>query len=204
MRSMPLTLSLTLLLMLFTACSNAPTDGGDAGIQVGTSTTAHVPPVVIHTADAPPPVLAPILVVHFSPSGGCTDMVVKLIQSASVRVHLFAYSFTSQPVVAALIGAKRQGVEVIVVLDKTDLKNPRVKDLRAAGIPVYIDSKHAIMHEKVTIVDRDRFETGSFNYTFAAETKNAENCLRVDDVPGIVDLYEQNFQLHKGHSVAVR
>jgi len=43
--------------------------------------------------------------------------------------------------------------------------------------------------------------TGSFNFTMAAENKNAENLLILDDLPEITRPYRENFQNHLKHSV---
>ena len=52
---------------------------------------------------------------------------------------------------------------------------------RTAGIPTFIDAKHAIAHNKIMIIDRETVITGSFNFTKAAEEKNAENLLIIKD-----------------------
>jgi phosphatidylserine/phosphatidylglycerophosphate/cardiolipin synthase-like enzyme len=44
-----------------------------------------------------------------------------------------------------------------------------------------IDSAHAIAHNKVMILDGKTVITGSFNFTKAAEEKNAENLLTIKD-----------------------
>ncbi len=49
------------------------------------------------------------------------------------------------------------------------------------GIPVKIDAQHAIAHNKVMIIDGETVITGSFNFTKAAEEKNAENLLVIRD-----------------------
>jgi phosphatidylserine/phosphatidylglycerophosphate/cardiolipin synthase-like enzyme len=46
------------------------------------------------------------------------------------------------------------------------------------NIPTYIDSKHTIAHNKIMIIDKATVITGSFNFTKAAEEKNAENLLK--------------------------
>ena len=46
-----------------------------------------------------------------------------------------------------------------------------------AGIPVLIDAKHAIAHNKVMVIDDETIVTGSFNFTNQAEHSNAENLL---------------------------
>lgn len=188
-------------LLFLIGCGTNSTDQLDASHPpVATTSVAVIHAPAVHIETPPPP--APILIARFSP--GCTDMIVKLIQSTQTRVHVLAYSFTSEPITAALIGAKRAGHEVVVVLDKSDARSPRARELKAAGVPVFIDSKHAIMHDKFVLVDNSRLETGSFNFTAAAEVRNAENCMRVDDAPGIVAQYESEYLIHRNHAVAMR
>ena len=69
-----------------------------------------------------------------------------------------------------------------------------------AGIPVYIDHKHAIAHNKIMLIDGRAVLTGSFNFTKAAEEKNAENLLILQDKPDLYAAYEKNFQTHLRHA----
>ncbi|NMW20140.1 MAG: hypothetical protein HKK67_00580 [Chlorobiaceae bacterium] len=64
----------------------------------------------------------------------------------------------------------------------------------------YIDAVHAIAHNKIIIIDRSTLLTGSFNFTKAAEEKNAENLLILKGNKRLVDRYVQNFIEHKGYS----
>ncbi|HET6513584.1 MAG TPA: phospholipase D-like domain-containing protein [Thermodesulfovibrionales bacterium] len=68
------------------------------------------------------------------------------------------------------------------------------------GILTYIDSQHAIAHNKIMIIDKEVVITGSFNFTKAAEDKNAENLivLRSGEV---AKTYIKNWQKHKAHSM---
>ncbi len=68
-----------------------------------------------------------------------------------------------------------------------------------AGIPTFIDDKHAIAHNKVMIIDKAKVITGSFNFTKAAEEKNAENVLIIKD-KALAKVYIENWEKHKGHS----
>ena len=61
------------------------------------------------------------------------------------------------------------------------------------GIPVKIDAKHAIAHNKVMIIDGETVITGSFNFTKAAEENNAENLLRIHDKK-LAERYIGNWQ----------
>ena len=51
------------------------------------------------------------------------------------------------------------------------------------AIQPLIDDKHAIAHSKVMVIDSATIITGSFNFTKAAEEKNAENLLMITDAP---------------------
>jgi phosphatidylserine/phosphatidylglycerophosphate/cardiolipin synthase-like enzyme len=62
-----------------------------------------------------------------------------------------------------------------------------------------IDANHAISHNKVMIIDGETVITGSFNFTKAAQEKNAENLLIVRD-QALAAQYTQNWKAHWQHS----
>jgi phosphatidylserine/phosphatidylglycerophosphate/cardiolipin synthase-like enzyme len=141
--------------------------------------------------------------VYFSPHGGCTDAILCEINQAKSEILLQAYSFTSQPIAQALIRAHKRGVKISAVLDKSNRgrKYSAATFLKNMGIPVFIDDQHAIAHNKIMIIDNRVVITGSFNFTAAAENKNAENLLILDDLPDLTRAYQENFQKHLRHAV---
>jgi len=50
------------------------------------------------------------------------------------------------------------------------------------------------MHNKFMVVDGDAVQTGSFNYTTSAATRNAENVLVVQDSPELAKAYQSEFK----------
>jgi phosphatidylserine/phosphatidylglycerophosphate/cardiolipin synthase-like enzyme len=84
---------------------------------------------------------------------------------------------------SALIQAARRGVDVRVVVDKSNAtaRYTVATYLANQGISVRVDYRYAIMHDKFIVVDGDTVEEGSFNYTAAAESRNAENVLVLRD-----------------------
>ena len=62
------------------------------------------------------------------------------------------------------------------------------------GVPIRIDGQYAVMHNKFMVVDGTTVETGSFNYTEAAEKKNAENLLILHDQPEVAGQYLAHWQ----------
>ena len=101
------------------------------------------------------------------------------LDRAKTTVRVQAYSFTSESIASALKRAHNRGVDVQVILDKSQ-PYTSATFLTHAKIPVSIESKHAIAHNKVMIIDGNTVITGSFNFTKAAEEKNAENLLIIE------------------------
>lgn len=134
--------------------------------------------------------------VAFSPQGGITDMIVQELNSAKKLIEVQTYSFTSAPIAQALVDAHRRGVNVRVILDKSQKseKYSSATYLTNNGVPTHIDRSFAIAHSKITIVDRADVITGSFNFTKSAEENNAENCLILRGNRQLVDLYEKNWE----------
>lgn len=144
---------------------------------------------------------SPSISVCFTPGGECTDLVVKELNEAKESVLVQAYSFTSAPIARALVDAKKRGVKVEVILDKSNktAKYSAADFLRNMDITPLIDSQHAIAHNKIMIIDDKTVITGSFNFTKAAEEKNAENLLVISD-KDLAEKYTENWKIHAHHS----
>lgn len=139
--------------------------------------------------------------VYFSPEGGCTEAVVDALNHATNSVLVQAYSFTSEPIARALVDAQKRHVRVQVILDRSQRteKYSEADFLMHYGIPPLIDAKHAIAHNKIMVIDGYLILTGSFNFTKAAEEKNAENLLVIND-PVLADKYTRNWHAHQAHA----
>jgi phosphatidylserine/phosphatidylglycerophosphate/cardiolipin synthase-like enzyme len=144
---------------------------------------------------------ADITKVCFSPRGGCTDSIVDQINAAKSEILVQAHSFTSASIAKALLNAYKRGVKVEAILDRSQRKEKYTSAtlLVNAGIPTFIDDKHAIAHNKIMIIDNEMVITGSFNFTKAAEEKNAENVLIIKSKE-LANIYVGNWYNHKQHS----
>ena len=139
--------------------------------------------------------------VYFSPNGGTTQAIIKEINEAKSEILVQAYSFTSSPIAKALVDANKRGVKVEAILDKSQRKESYTEAtfLSNMKVPTYIDSKHAIAHNKVMVIDKTTVITGSFNFTKAAEQKNAENLLIIKS-KDLAKVYLDNWGEHREHS----
>lgn len=139
--------------------------------------------------------------VCFSPDGRCTFAIVKQIDNAKSEIFIQAYSFTSAPIAKALINAHKRGINIEAILDKSNVTGnySSATFLSNNGIPVFIDAVHAIAHNKLMVIDKEIVITGSFNFTKAAEEKNAENLLIIKSKE-LSKTYIENWIKHKEHS----
>ena len=131
------------------------------------------------------------------PQDECAEQLIEFIGSAEKSVHVMIYSLTKEEIAEALAEARKRGLDVRVVMDKTQAAGPYSKDefLAEHGVPVkLVDPEgYAIMHHKVTIVDGSAFSTGSFNYSENADSGSAENLLLVHS-EAMASRMEQEFE----------
>jgi phosphatidylserine/phosphatidylglycerophosphate/cardiolipin synthase-like enzyme len=144
--------------------------------------------------------------VAFSPAGGITEMITTEIAKASKSVYVQAYSFTSPEIIKALIDAKKRGIDVRIIVDKSNVagldkdssRAKKMKNLYSSliknDIPLKVDDAFQIAHSKIMIIDGIDVITGSFNFSYSAEHNNAENCLILHGNKQLADTYMKNWQ----------
>lgn len=134
----------------------------------------------------------------FSPDAGSEELVLKVINSSEHSIRLAAYSFTSPPVVKALLAAKRRGVDVRVVVDEKGNKGKSsiaaLNLLVNAGIPTRTIAVYAIHHDKYIVADERHVQNGSFNYSQAAAKSNSENVLVVWNNPELAASFLKHWE----------
>jgi Phosphatidylserine/phosphatidylglycerophosphate/cardiolipin synthases and related enzymes len=68
-----------------------------------------------------------------------------------------------------------------------------------------VNASHAASHNKIVIVDGGHpgaaVITGSYNFTQAAQSKNAENVVVLSGNRRITDRFVENFEYHLGQSI---
>src|SRR5208337_1393995 len=99
----------------------------------------------------------------FSPGGSSLKVVLDAIASAKSSLLVACYEFTSRDIVAAFKASEDRYSQIPI--------------LRRSGIPIRLDRRYEIMHDKFMVIDGDAIETGSFNYSDGAVRHNAENAL---------------------------
>ena len=115
----------------------------------------------------------------FTPAEKCLPKIIKEIDKADSSIKMMAYSFTNPKISEALLTAKERGVNIKILIDKGQFENNynQAKVLKKKRIKVKLDNPTGLAHNKVIIVDDKILITGSYNFSKAAEHKNAENLL---------------------------
>lgn len=155
------------------------------------------------------PARADVLWVKFAPDDDCTGAIVAEFDKAKKSIEYQLFNFTSEPIADALIRAHKRGVKVTLLLDDdaNDVPKPGKRSYsqaarcKQAGVPVYLDRKHPIAHNKVRIIDGKLLIAGSFNDSRQAN-RNAENVYAEDD-PVVVKRFAENFAKHLKHAEAL-
>jgi phosphatidylserine/phosphatidylglycerophosphate/cardiolipin synthase-like enzyme len=146
----------------------------------------------------------------FTPGDDAAGLIVRTIDAARSQVLVQAFSFTHRDIANALVRAHRRGLDVQIIADQeqtNSIDSAAMQSLVDAGVPVFADAEHSAAHNKVIIIDQQSGQpaliTGSFNFTFAAQNRNAENVLVLRGNPELTRAFLANWQQHREHAVAM-
>ena len=142
--------------------------------------------------------------VLFTPWDDAEGAIVRALGEAKKSIHVQAYLVSSRSIARALQDAHARGVAVEVLADRemvTKGDKSLIPKLAAEGIPVWLETRYAIAHNKVLLIDalgaHGVVITGSYNFTWSAQARNAENLLILRDNPALVRRYLENWQRHR-------
>ena len=115
--------------------------------------------------------------VLFSPKGGTSKELARLIKAAKKETVVAAYAFSSKYLGQALSAALKRGVKIRVLLDWDNARKAYSIDewLVAEGIDVrFVEIKRGSLHHKFMLIDGKFLITGSYNFTNESEFRNHE------------------------------
>lgn len=143
----------------------------------------------------------------FTPGDDISALIAQRIAASRKSVQVQAYLFTDRKLALALIAALKRGVEVEIVGDAAQHEAgglPWLGALERAGARVFLDAGHAASHNKIVIVDgagtAATVITGSYNFTPAAQSRNAENVVVISANRAVTERFVANFEYHRGES----
>ena len=145
----------------------------------------------------------------FTPWDDAEGALLHEIASARRDIRVQAFLFTSRNLARALLDAHRRGIRVRVLADRGMAEqgdNSRIPELVAAGIEVRLETRYASAHNKILLIDAESEHpvviTGSYNFTFSAQARNAENLLILRGNAALAQRYLANWRRHRDEATA--
>lgn len=145
----------------------------------------------------------------FSPWDDAEGALLKVIGKARRSIHVQAFVFTSRNIAKALEDAHRRGVRVEMLADAkqaTENENSLVRRLHESGIPIRLEVRYASAHNKLMLIDAEDSDpvvvTGSYNFTWSAQARNAENLVILRGNAPLAHAYLDNWRRHRDDALA--
>jgi len=147
--------------------------------------------------------------VAFTPWDDAEGALLRAVSEARKAIYVQAFLFTSRPLGQALMDAHKRGVAVPLHADREMVAkgdNSLIPKFAAAGIPVWLEVRYQSAHNKIVLIDPEEAHpavvTGSYNFTYSAQARNAENLLILRNNPRLARAYLANWQRHRGEARA--
>ncbi len=163
-----------------------------------------LPPLAATAVELPATGTAEVL---FTPWDDAEGALIRELGAARKSVHVQAFLFTSRNLARALIAAHERGVRVKLLADREMVAkgdNSLVPKLHEAGIVVRLETRYASAHNKIVLIDAEGDHpvviTGSYNFTFSAQARNAENLLILRGNPTLAHTYLANWRRHNAEA----
>ncbi len=124
----------------------------------------------------------------FSDATKISGHLIRAIDAADTSIDIAIHGLGLREIAAALVRAKKRGVKIRIVMNQTHLFPEKPRDTRTAEVQLLMDEgfemlmlrggdMYGVMHNKIAIFDHKILETGSYNWTHAADTWHWENAM---------------------------
>jgi phosphatidylserine/phosphatidylglycerophosphate/cardiolipin synthase-like enzyme len=124
----------------------------------------------------------------FSDQTKISTHLIRAIDATKKTLDIAIYELAIREVRDALVRAKARGVKVRIVMDQSHVYPEKSTEHRTQEVQSLIDAgfqlktlrggdAHGIMHNKFAVFDGALLETGSYNWSRAADTQHFENAL---------------------------
>ena len=112
--------------------------------------------------------------------------VIDAIEGSRKSLDIAMFLFTEKDIAEHICKATKRGINIRVISDRLQSNNiPNQKEnlmrFIHSGIPVKVNTHPGNMHLKIMISDETLITTGSYNFTYPAESKNDEVLVMIRD-----------------------
>jgi phosphatidylserine/phosphatidylglycerophosphate/cardiolipin synthase-like enzyme len=128
------------------------------------------------------------------PAAAAPEMaLVEAVAGATRSIDMAVYELDLAPLADALAAAADRGVRVRIVAESDEANTGQLPRLEALGIPVVLDRRPSLMHDKFTVIDGLDVWTGSMNYTTNGVHRNNNNVIHLRSAEA-AGLFTQEFE----------
>ncbi|MBP3286992.1 MAG: Hsp70 family protein [Prevotella sp.] len=111
----------------------------------------------------------------------------KYIENSTSEICIAVAWFTHRDLFHSILSALDRKVKVsIILIDDIINRGPNGLDfatyIEKGGTIRFMNTRTLLMHNKFCVFDNQVLITGSYNWTYSAETRNAENIIVTDDI----------------------
>jgi phosphatidylserine/phosphatidylglycerophosphate/cardiolipin synthase-like enzyme len=161
---------------------------GKSGHHAGPPSSKHTPHPIVELADGTR------IENHFTTFDKLDAAAVDVIHRAKKSIKFLAFSYTHKGIAKAMLDRAAAGVKVVGVFESRNLGSSEYHAMSdKTNVQVYPDGNPFNMHHKVIVVDDAIVLTGSFNFSSNAANENDENIVIVQNNPGVVAKYREEF-----------
>lgn len=160
----------------------------------GAATVLHAAPLVAKGS----------VEVLFTPWDDVEGAILRILREARQTVHVQAYLLTSRTLAQGLREAQERGVKVSILADQEMERRgqgSQLAGLIADGVEVGFETRYAAAHNKIILIDAAGEQpiviTGSYNFSWSAQARNAENVLILRGHPELARRYFDNWRRHQ-------
>ncbi|MBR9699311.1 hypothetical protein GOV09_02555 [Candidatus Woesearchaeota archaeon] len=121
--------------------------------------------------------------IYFCPEDNCGQILSQNLQEAKKSIHCAFFDLDLEEIIN-ILERKSKEIEVKLVIDSDNAIRTKV--------PIVMDDKKQLSHNKFCIIDHKRVITGSFNPTENGNTKNNNNLIIIPS-RYLADNYESEF-----------
>lgn len=134
---------------------------------------------------------------HFSQIG---TLITKYIEESTAEICIAVAWFTHRNLFDAILKALDRNVKVsVIIIDDIINRGPNGLDFAAfiaqGGEIRFMNTRKLLMHNKFCLFDGEVLITGSYNWTYSAEMRNAENIIATDEENVCTAFHEQFVKL---------
>lgn len=144
---------------------------------------------------------------YFTPGDDVASVITDRIAAARRTVQVQAYLFTNRRIATAIAKAAQRGVSVELIGDAKQQEAGGLSvlgQLERAGVRIWLHGDYAAFHNKVVLIDAGTpspvVVTGSYNFTQAAQERNAENIVVISGSPEVAERFLRDFERHRARA----